>query len=418
MLAGPAPQLRRLLLGGRLVNTPPSPDDELDDDYTFCPAMLYEGNTPRLEYLELYFLFHGIRFRGPLPSSLKHLQVRVPNKIRVHNAREVPPWPSAVDLLGVLSMLSSLKTLDIKQQQDDYLCPSSEGDPRHVHLPHLHTIRLSWSTSQGTMLLKYINAPSLMFLDITTPSRHYWINELVDVLQHTFGDKRSVQTLKIGGFGLVNHHLPLRIQGDAASDLSDRPQGHLKFNITLLDHIGEGALWLICQHVLDLLTLPAFALDMQDILYESSLAMLETMYQVTTFTLTGPYVMYHVDSMISPKSASFIPKYEGYVPFLYQNPADDSDDDSEDYIDRWPSPFLLPALETLVLQRALLYDDRAYGIPLMHSVDELCDVLRERASGGAAIKELCLRDCPNADAAVLSALKDVMEETGGRLTVM
>lgn len=71
----------------------------------------------------------------------------------------------------------------------------------------------------------------------------------------------------------------MRILGSTAGG-SDRPHKHVELNL----------FFLIYQHVLDLLKLRCFALEMEDMLYETSLAVLEPMYQVKTFWLTGPRV--------------------------------------------------------------------------------------------------------------------------------
>ena len=411
MLAGTAPQLRRLALGGRLVKAPPSPRDEPDDDHIFCPAMLFQGNTPRLEYLELNVLCHGLRFRGPFSGSLRHLKIRV-------NGKQVKrPWPGLDDLLDLLSMLPSLEILDMRQDdRPEY--PSDES--RRIHLPHLHTIRLLWGAYHIAELLEHIDSPPPKLLDVAADSMYCCDDMLGKALRHTVGDVCSVQTLKISGFQFLVRE-QLRIQGDAVGNRPDGTQEHLQFTITLLDGqcVGEYIIWLLCQHVLDLQALSAFTLEMEDALYEDYLAILETMYEVKTFTLSGLQVMRALPRMIAPKSSRFHQRHHGYIPLIDYNPDDDSDEDPEDYVDHWPSPFLLPALETIVVRGAILMNDWCFKYDhLENYVDELCSVLRERASGGAAVKELCFKECSSASKTVMSPLQDVMEETGGRLTVI
>ena len=168
----------------------------------------------------------------------------------------------------------------------------------------------------------------------------------------------------------------------------------------------------------DFQTLSAFTLEMEDALYGDYLAILEMMYEVKTFTLCGRRVMMHLWHMIAPKSARFHQKHMCYIPLDDYNP-ERPEEDPEDYVDRWPSPFLLPALETIVLQGAVIVEDFRFKSETLDGyVVSFCSALRERANGGAAVKELCLKGCSNMSETVLSALQDVMEETGGKLTIM
>ena len=412
MLAGPAPQLRRLALGGKLVRRPPSPaGQDQDDNHVFCPDVFYAGNIPWLEYLEFDWLFHGVRIREPFSSSLKHLKIRV-------NSKEMKyVWPSLDHLVDMLSALPSLEILDM--WQDDRFHPVPPFGSRRVHLPRLHTIRLLWGALTVSKLLEQIDSPPPKLLDVAVHFMYRRGVMLACALQHTVGNVYSVQTLKISGF----RYLPreqLRIQGDAISRRPDGPQEHLKFDIKLLDgqHVGEYTIWAICQHVLDFQTLSAFTLEMEDALYGDYLAILEMMYEVKTFTLCGRQVMMHLWHMIAPKSARFHQKHMRYIPLDDYNP-ERPEEDPEDYVDRWPSPFLLPALETIVLQGAVIVEDFRFKYETLDGyVVSFCSALRERASGGAAVKELCLKGCSNISETVLAALQGVMEETGGKLTIM
>ena len=347
----------------------------------------------------------------PFSSSLKHLKIRVNIKGMKH------AWPSLDDLLDILSVLPSLEILDMGQDDRFYFVPSFNS--RRVHLPRLHTIRLLWGALTLSKLLEQIDSPPPRLLDVAVHFLYDCGDMLACALQHTVGNVYSVQTLKISGFRYLPHK-QLHIQGDAISKRPDGPQEHLKFDIKLLDgqHVGEYTIWAICQHVLDFQTLSAFTLEMEDALYGDYLAILEMMYEVKTFTLCGRRVMMHLWHMIAPKSARFHQKHMRYIPLDDYNP-ERPEEDPEDFVDRWPSPFLLPALETIVLQGAVIVEDFRFKYETLDGyVVSFCSALRERASGGAAVKELCLKGCSNISETVLAALQGVMEETGGKLTIM
>ena len=431
MLAGAAPQLRRVSLGGLLEAEDLRADTTRGETGFTSLGMLKQANSPRLEYLELNVLLRGLRFDGPFAGSLKRLSI-----YNVEHWTVDHPWPRAADVLDMLKALPSLEVLDFTNACCRPNLPAQD-DSRQVWLPRLREIELHADAKETAMLLGHIDAPSLTRLDLIVTSNIYCDDPLRRGLHHALGDIGPVQCFEIE----YSDSAPLHILGSTAGD-PDGPRKRVEFKLILPNdqEFAPDDLWHICHSILDLRELPAFSLktDGNYIMDYTVLSMLETMCQVKTFTLTGPRrVDGSLASMISTKTVRYSQKRGGFVRPRRMHDDDDTDSDDTDdkdgndtdddgndiddgEEDSWLPPYLLPGVETIVLHQESPIDDRSYrtaGSMITSWVKPLRNVLQNRARDGYAVKELRLRDCLNPNEAIMSALRDVMEECGGQVVI-
>lgn len=389
MLSGRAPRLRSFSSCGSLLA--PSVLSEATD----IPDLLDSENSPRLESLTLSGPFDdGSRFTGPCASTLRHLKV-------VMITEWFCRWPSTPALLGILGAAPLLETLIFERRELD-ITSMRYAPMQHATLPHLHSLTLATADDEVVAILDHLDLPAIRHFEVPTALTRVTAVAFATALQRNFATFGAIHELNIEGSPSTRAQ-SLQLSGsstDPAAPGEDARRRLLSLHIQRCDDAmqvaGEICRRLVLHEVrslqveCDVISAPVWA------------AMLGHMRNLYELTVVGTYPAVNLPCAL----------YPGLLVRGSGNMRNSSVGDAPRELSAIP----LPALRSLCLRRACLDQKDNYDTGILGACSEgLRAALRARSEAGAPLQELVLDDCCNINKTTLSALRSVMEETGGRL---
>ncbi|EPS99334.1 hypothetical protein FOMPIDRAFT_1050621 [Fomitopsis schrenkii] len=237
LLASPSPLLEAAYLSGVLADRETLSSRTPNPDPLLFPDTPSNEDAPLPRCLRLYNVYLGIPPTGPCNSALRMLAITLSPTSHFNFE-----WPSVSQLLGVFSMLPSLKELRYTRQGDQAASEEVE-DVQRVTLHRVHTLALSASAYECTIILDSLELPSLSLLQVTARQSYFTdVQALAPVLRTKIS--RLDTTRRLGIFCDSDDSGPLWVYGYSRySDdgpLSSTGREHL-FTIKLQDctHCSE-----------------------------------------------------------------------------------------------------------------------------------------------------------------------------------
>ncbi|KAI0728426.1 hypothetical protein C8Q72DRAFT_378063 [Fomitopsis betulina] len=218
LLAGPAPLLQELYLSGMLggAYTPNLVD---------FPRMLHPKNTPSLRSLSVLDARLGIKLKQSCTRTLRDLTVHM-------SPTPLFPWPNLTELMDVLRMMPSLRTLDLVQH-GMALSHGIAADPPRVTLPHVHRFTLQAGLGDCLRILNALDLPSLFCVCVSIQRiKSPRVQELAPILRNKTSYINSVRKLVVESFAKDDDWGIFRLKGYRRRNRSSTVRAQPSFTFT------------------------------------------------------------------------------------------------------------------------------------------------------------------------------------------
>lgn len=397
MLSGRAPLLRSLSLCGALFG----PQNVLLRA-AYIPGLLNPHNTPRLEYLTLSGPHNGLHLAGRCESTLKHLNIVTVIQGRLMHS------PNTSTLLEVLSAAPLLETLDF-ERREPWVIFLHHAPLKHATLPRLYALTLATEGHEVVTVLDHLDLPVIRRLEIAT------VLDRVDasVFASTLQDKLTVLgamhelIIEASPSDSPSSLQTLRFSGSATDPEPAVPTDkhstrHRSLTLYLRGCDAMQVAGELCQRIVlnDVRSLEMQACNVSAAFWSATL---QPMRSLVKLTVSGSFAAIHLPEALHPEPHGVGAEGAGNV--------------STD-INATLETLRLPALRSLQLSWACLERTVDYDAGTVGAYSgSLCASLRARREAGARLEELRLDHCYNVNEATMSALRDVVEGAGGRVSV-
>ncbi|KAI0728427.1 hypothetical protein C8Q72DRAFT_834655 [Fomitopsis betulina] len=276
LLVGPAPLLQELYLDGVLVDT---------EVPAYFLDMACGETSPLPRCLRLYDVHLGIS-----PSTAPCSMLR---KLDLIFSSDEHFSPRLVDIVDVLGMLPSLEALNIEQGIDSQVWLAEDAERVHsITLPSIRTLGLSAWACECAYILRNLDLPSLIFMEVTASnSSSDDIELLAPVLHHKISGLGTMHKLRITGINdtdIDSYRGPLRFYG--STGWPDEPRlassHHDIFTIELQNCESHSeCLSAICYDALPCADVLSATVQGWNVNADSWCAMLQTMVNMQVLTV-------------------------------------------------------------------------------------------------------------------------------------
>ena len=396
LLAGNAPLLRTVDLRGGFDD--PQLPNEPEGGVTMFPALLSADRTPQLESMSLSVFLDNTALPRPFTRNLKNFTLSIP-----YDGFGKLDLPTVLNILGEMPLLETFH-LERRGILEDLRLEEMAHLPI-IQLPHLYSIELTSSALECAALLNHLDPPYLLFLSVTAKDTGNDDFELIPALGPKIDTLGSIYRVDID-VDRTSFASPgsLRITGfDSDGPPYGRDSDYAIFEIKLQGYFYPAdVIPPLCRHV-SLSSVQSLILRATCIDKRSLEALAQAMESLECLIISGKLAHKHLLSALTP---SPLADQDGTAGI-----SENAEESDSEQICNMPNLFSLTILRACLNTRAQ-FEAGDQG----PWIEDLCDVLRERADAGCETPLVNIVRCSNVNKAMLSALQDVLDEVDGEVT--